>query len=417
MCELFFQYSREGSINLQVLRRLVTTAIEKASTRNSDGFGLYDRQGNIYKSGDEMDYEHMEDIEKIFQDSKYVVLHLRMATDGSVCKENSHPFQHESYRLSHNGVTTPPEEYEEDRADSYHLLRDIHRRDTGDTVQAIKDTMSETSGSVSIFLKNDKDQLYYFRKRKSFTFGYLPEVNEVVGATKERRLETAFSGVENLNFFEDAPMTKKDPEEGVIYKIDDNGIHHTGDFKLGRRYNTSNSSSKSSKGWRSNRRDSRRGRGKKKKSKSSRQYSYADGDYSEMVEEDEEESSGSDNSDVIFEEENYEDYKDREPEYPYDEPEDDEDSAMPNGGFDYEDWIEGMKEDPEWHVFEQNGKSYCVPMEDVEWDELDESKPVEAMTTEEVKETLEGLPKNSMDEVDRRLQTHRATTGLDRLFN
>lgn len=235
MCELFLQYSRSGSINEQTLAKLLTEAIEKGACRNSDGFGIFNEKGDIFKTDEQLGWKHYKTISALFEDSKWIVLHLRMATTGSVKEQNAHPFEHNGNVLAHNGVTYPPTEYEDDRPDSYHILREIHQQKEGNTVKGIQDAMSKISGSVSIFLKDYKGKLYYFRDGKPFTFAYKPETEEILGATVGRRLSDMESDEEGeLDFFS-SKMTKQ-PKEGRIFKIDDSGIHTTDTFDMADAY-------------------------------------------------------------------------------------------------------------------------------------------------------------------------------------
>lgn len=238
MCELYFQYSRNGSISSKTLTKLLTEAIGKGACRNSDGFGIFNEKGDIFKADETLDWKHYNTIHTMFSDSKWIVLHLRMATHGSVKKKNAHPFEHEGNILAHNGVTTPPKEFERDRPDSYHILREIHRQKDGDTVKAIKSAMKETQGSASIFLRDFKGKLYYFRDGKPFTFAFKEDTNEIVGATVKRRLtEMEDDEEKTLDFFHDKVM--KEPEEGKIYKIDDSGLHVTNTFDMPDRFSYS----------------------------------------------------------------------------------------------------------------------------------------------------------------------------------
>lgn len=225
MCEIFFIHGKDQTIQNQNFLNLLVTAIEEASFNNADGFGVFNDEGEIYKSKDRFSYDHLSKVYKRFKDSRFVVLHLRMATEGAVMKKNSHPFRHQSNILVHNGMVTTPSTYEEGRADSYQMLRDIYKRKGHDTVKAVKQSLEKTNGSVSVFLYDYKNDLYYFRDGSDFTFAELTETNELVGATRESRLYTAF-GEQNLSF--------QNPQENQIYHIEKGEVKDIADFEMER---------------------------------------------------------------------------------------------------------------------------------------------------------------------------------------
>jgi predicted glutamine amidotransferase len=223
MCEIFFIHGKNQTIQNQNFLNLLTTAIEEASFNNADGFGVFNEEGEVYKSKEKFKYKHLSKVYKRFKDSEFVVIHLRMATEGAVIKKNSHPFRHNSNILVHNGMVTTPSTYEEGRADSYQMLRDIYKRKGHDTVKAVKQSLEKTTGSVSVFLYDYKNDLYYFRDGSDFTFAELTDSNELVGATRKSRLYTAF-GEQRLSF--------QNTEENQIYHIEKGEVKEIADFEM-----------------------------------------------------------------------------------------------------------------------------------------------------------------------------------------
>jgi len=220
MCEIFFLYSNSGSIDTTHFAGLLHTAVNEASERNSDGFGIYNEEKRLFKSDEKLDYKHLDQIIQQFKDSQFIVLHLRLATQGGVMVKNSHPFKHKTNILVHNGTVSTPRKYQKGRADSYQLLRDIYKRKDGDTVAAIQDSMSKTTGSVSVFLHDYKNDLYYFRETSNFTFAEVEGTDEIVGATVESRLSSIFAPVRLQTFT---------PGEGDIFRIEDE-VRKVGEF-------------------------------------------------------------------------------------------------------------------------------------------------------------------------------------------
>lgn len=210
MCEIYFIYNDSEPIKTSNLIRLLHIAVQEGSTRNNDGFGLFNEDREVYKSEDALSFDHLEELIEKYEGSQFVVLHLRLATQGAVCFKNSHPFKHRRNLLVHNGSVTPENHFKNGRADSYQLLRDIYKRKDRDTVKAVQDSLNNTTGSVSVFLYDYKDDLYYFRDGSRFEFARLKDTEEIVGATVDHRLTSAF-GWENLEF--------REPEEEALYKI------------------------------------------------------------------------------------------------------------------------------------------------------------------------------------------------------
>jgi hypothetical protein len=210
VCEIYFLSNPTGTIKTSNLIRLLYVAAEEGTPRNSDGFGVFNEEREVYKSEEALGFEDIQEIVERFKDSRFIVLHLRLATQGAVCFKNSHPFRHRDNLLVHNGSVSPENHFKDGRADSYQLLRDIYKRKDRDTVKAIQKSLKNTSGSVSVFLYDYKDDLYYFRDGSRFKFGKLEDTGEIVGATVGHRLDSAF-GWENLKFSE--------PDEGKVYKV------------------------------------------------------------------------------------------------------------------------------------------------------------------------------------------------------
>lgn len=210
MCEIYFLSNPTGKIKTSNLIRLLYVAAQEGAPRNSDGFGVFNEEREVYKSEEALGFEDISKIVEKFKDSRFIVLHLRLATQGAVCFENSHPFRHRDNLLVHNGSVSPENHFKDGRADSYQLLRDIYKRKDRDTVKAIQESLKNTSGSVSVFLYDYKGDLYYFRDGSRFKFARLDDTGEIAGATVGHRLDSAF-GWENLSYSE--------PEEETVYKV------------------------------------------------------------------------------------------------------------------------------------------------------------------------------------------------------
>lgn len=232
MCEIFFLYGRNGEINADSLEKLLKTALD-AADRNSDGFGIFNDKKQEFKTAKKLKNGHIPNLVSEYAGSKFVVIHLRLATNGSVCQANAHPFRHNQDLMVHNGVVRNTGDWGQDNTDSYEMMRDIlDNRENGDTVSAIEDTMDNLRGRVSVFLHDKNHNLYYFRDTSTFTFAHNPVTNEYVGATQGDRLNNVWDDqIGHVGYFDN--LSKKDPEEGNILKITDDDIEVVGNFDMG----------------------------------------------------------------------------------------------------------------------------------------------------------------------------------------
>lgn len=232
MCEIFFLFARDGAVSDQGLQELVEAAVPAASG-NSDGWGVFNDQRQVLKSSERFTGEDADTVFTQFTGSKFVVLHLRMATQGSVSLDNTHPFDIGENLLCHNGMISGNwNEYEEgpDETDSLQLLKAIEHRD-GPSVDRLETVLENLSGSLSVFYYDRAGRLYYFRNRARFTFGYNLERGEVFGATKKSRLKDMYER-KAFGFFpvQESDLVFRKPEEETIYRISDEGINEVGSF-------------------------------------------------------------------------------------------------------------------------------------------------------------------------------------------
>jgi predicted glutamine amidotransferase len=96
----------------------------------------------------------VDDVFNRFQGSKFVVLHLRQATQGSISHANTHPFSYGDNLLCHNGmITANANEYTEqpDETDSYRLLKAIEHQDGDSTPEQLEAELANVVGTLSVF--------------------------------------------------------------------------------------------------------------------------------------------------------------------------------------------------------------------------------------------------------------------------
>lgn len=232
MCEIFVQRSREGSISEEGLDEILEKAIRAAQV-NDDGWGVFNEEKEVWKTSEQFNREIADAVKAGFKDSKFIVIHLRLASEGDVSDRNAHPF-YKKYDggkevLVHNGSLHI--EKEDGKTDSEELLDRIHEDDGETTVERIKNIMENVFGSASVVFYDENEDLYYFRRTSDFSFMYIEELNEIYGATKEKRLSNMFKE-DQLGFFENNKYEKniREVPEGNIYKISDT-IEDVGEIK------------------------------------------------------------------------------------------------------------------------------------------------------------------------------------------
>lgn len=248
MCEIYFIGKQKGKISEKEIREVGKEAV-KSSYFNSDGWGAFNEKKRKIKRGRKFKEEDIEEIVEEFKGSKFIVLHLRKATSGGIGKKQAHPFVYKNKLLVHNGVFYTSGE----GVDSKKILEEIGDKkveEDKDMVESIKEVLEEEGGTYSIFLYDNKNRLYYFRRRADFTFCYIPQKNLILGATKEKRLKNMFID-EKLNFFKSSKYQKiyKKPEERRIYKISRNKIERVGEIEKGIKISHSYSSNYGYKGY------------------------------------------------------------------------------------------------------------------------------------------------------------------------
>jgi len=114
MCVIAIKPANVQMLDIDTLRQM--------AHRNPNGFGFATTSGQCYKSTDFKAF--LSRLEQI-PDSEGVVIHMRLATHGSVKKNNCHPFYDEETDtyFAHNGVLPIPSVH--DMTDSEIAFRDI----------------------------------------------------------------------------------------------------------------------------------------------------------------------------------------------------------------------------------------------------------------------------------------------------
>lgn len=243
MCEIFMAKSADGgAIQDETLANLFHVAV-KSSRRNSDGFGIWNKQKDRVKDTGRFTYEDASELFEEFKGSEHVVLHLRLKTQGAECAKNSHPFVCGDNIMCHNGVLTQNDNTynvtdNEPDTDSYEFLKAVVNKDETETVEQIKHAAARVKGSMSIFLQDD-EAMYYFRDSKPFTFGRIPETGELIGATDGDRLDQMFPAKKRhvrrrtSTVDQRKEIKTQDPQEGKIYRVEGGQVTPIDTFEVG----------------------------------------------------------------------------------------------------------------------------------------------------------------------------------------
>ena len=240
MCELYTarKMEKNGKLENTTLINLFETALDGAES-NPDGFGVFNDKGEVFKSGDKFSEKHISELVDLFKDSKYVVLHLRMATHGEVNDENSHPFKSSSgYIMSHNGVIRGVSE-ENGEVDSEQFLNKVDGVKESSIEDKISEAVKDCSGNFSNFFRTPKGELYYFREGSSMTFGFDKKSKLFIGFTSRHKLNT-FLEKNFSDFFRIEKFSRdveiKSPEEKTLYRFTDTSFKAIKELQISENY-------------------------------------------------------------------------------------------------------------------------------------------------------------------------------------
>lgn len=225
MCEIFFAMKMgEGVVGKDVLEWIAAEALISAGP-NKDGFGAFNEKREVFKSHKQFKDKFARHFVEHYKDSKMVVLHLRIATHGTVCFKNTHPFKVGNSLLVHNGIASfdptciGADDKKLDITDSQKILEIISSAEGGNYIEKIQNGMKKIRGSVSCFLYGEDNIIYYFRETSRFTFALMPERSVILGATDGSALKRMF--IENKFGFTTKieKMLYREPKERTVYSI------------------------------------------------------------------------------------------------------------------------------------------------------------------------------------------------------
>ncbi len=233
MCEIFFAMATEGTtLDIDTLWEVAGEALY-SSLSNPDGWGAFNQDRKILKAPGFFEHTDARDFVKEYIGSKWVVLHLRLATSGYLNAKNTHPYTMRGVTVCHNGIVdvdgievgsrwdSPKTQARKGKwakkSDTWAMLHAIVGASGETTAEKIERSFDGMDGSFSVFLMDDDHDLFYFRDLSVFTFMDLPEDNLIVGATKKGALEAMTWGL-------DSPFTTEKPqfitpESEVIYSL------------------------------------------------------------------------------------------------------------------------------------------------------------------------------------------------------
>ena len=255
MCELFYIKNVDDKpIPRHRIRDMIDTAIN-GSYSNNDGFGVFNEDGIVFKTEQALHELNAQDVAEELVGSRELVMHVRMSTCGSVCKENAHPFEADDRNLAHNGKMRRLDSTEKtDITDSEKFLIQTVNTEADSEVERLKESLENTSGWLSIFYRNQNTgDTFYFRNGASFTFARTQE--ELIGATKANRLDF-LDRIRNEDRF--SVFGRHEPENGQIYRIDAGYINPKAEFDLADSLKTYSSGYSSMYGYNSSNRNQNR---------------------------------------------------------------------------------------------------------------------------------------------------------------
>jgi len=253
MCEINFIHGLGKPLGSNEVGKLADMLTESART-NTDGFGIFNDKGLIFKSPDAFDAsKHMEGIYAVANGSDFVVAHNRAATQGSVAYQNTHPFKVNSFLFCHNGILYNDDKLrkrfkikDKVKTDSVTIGHIIHHYSTqhkppraisptqsNETAnsalpKAISQTTKHLSGFHSVFIYDlTTKTLYYFKHNANFTFRLVNTNGKycILGSTDGDNSKRMTQGTIYGFPISAEQVSKIDPTDDTLYQINETGLH------------------------------------------------------------------------------------------------------------------------------------------------------------------------------------------------
>ena len=280
MCEIHFLMNTDKPVTHEDTMA-VRKALDAAKRYNKDGWGFFTDKVNSVMHY--MDTDITKRV-KFGTGSEFVIAHNRFATAGKKNLANCQPIEMSEIVVTHNGTLhgVATVDYSDTIMMAY-MIQESYRQ-LGEEVESIKETLSNLSGSLSMFVYfKSSGNLYYMKNASTkFKFGLIEEPGnyKIVGSTDldhfaEDYVMLGFPYGKNL-------CAEFEPKALSIYQITrEHGISEIGDFTMGYWNTHQKSSSNSGKSLYWSKEDKKlskkeRRRLKKQQAKAAQQITHSD---------------------------------------------------------------------------------------------------------------------------------------------
>jgi len=226
MCCLFGIIDYGKSLSLHQKEHILTVLSRECEVRGVDATGIaYNGQEKLHIYKRPLPAHKMKF--RVLSDTSVIMGHTRMTTQGSEQKNrNNHPFRGKTFALAHNGIiendrelrkseNLPPTDIE---TDSYIAVQLLERSDTL-TLDSLRDMAELLSGTFTITVLDDCDNLYFIRGSNSMCLYHWENRGLYLYASTE---EILLGALKNLRFSLGKPKEVV-LRAGDILRIDKSG--------------------------------------------------------------------------------------------------------------------------------------------------------------------------------------------------
>ena len=243
MCEINLFYGIERSVGKKEVAMLIKNTIASVSNINNDGYGFFNESGNIYKKGRKFTGSEAKQFGSMFDDSKFVISHVRNATSGVRSDANSHPFSDGRFVIVHNGTITNfysvRNDFKSEADVDSAIILDVIRKyydECKSVDKAIKKACKKLSGSFSVFVYDIIERrLYYFRHDAFFEFALvmIDNTKYIIGSTSSENM-VRFSGKLQDGFFPPvwSVLGRGNVDDDILYEVCDGGIRRVSNLSF-----------------------------------------------------------------------------------------------------------------------------------------------------------------------------------------
>lgn len=202
MCEIHYIKPLGRKINKEDIQQLTT--LLRSSWSNKDGFGVTNGE-HILKRETKFRNTYIDQIVNEFTDSKFILGHNRIKTNGKAKKTNAHPFVNDRFIWVHNGHISNYDELVirhklngisvDSKIIGELLLKECETEE--DVVKALINTLNQLSGGFSVFIYDTKeDRMFYFKHGQTFQFRILETRNGetmIIGSSDKSNLDDIYT--------------------------------------------------------------------------------------------------------------------------------------------------------------------------------------------------------------------------------